>query len=75
MTLPLSAVKRFAHFPDGFIVRVKCRECRHERAIASDFFVRLLGPDAAPASLLPRLRCSKCGARNPISAIDGLPRN
>ena len=73
--LPLDAVKRFSHFPGGFIVRVKCRKCQHERAIQSDFFVRLLGASAAPVSIIPRLRCSKCGARDPITLADGLPRN
>lgn len=73
--LSLEAVKRFSHFPGGFIVRVKCRKCQHERAIPSDFFVRLLGASAAPVSIIPRLRCSKCAARDPIAVADGLPRN
>ena len=74
MVLPLRTVNRFGQYPGGFVVRVRCNRCKLERAISSQFFVNLFGEHAAPTTIVPRLRCSKCAARDPETAIDGLPR-
>ena len=58
-----------------FLVRVKCPACGASRDIAAEALARLVGWSMSLASLAPRLRCSKCGAKGAATVTPvGLPR-
>jgi len=65
---PLTVVKLSDH-GGQYRLLLKCQQCEHVREAHPEVFARLAGGWEAPlASVLKRLRCSKCGARGRCSA-------
>lgn len=53
---------RLADHRDG-LVSVSCNACLHEREISAEALAQIVGWETRLATVLPRLRCSACGAR------------
>lgn len=74
MPFPLSKVRRLSDYNGMFALSVQCIACKHERPIAARFLARIAGHDAFVADAVRRLRCSKCGTRDPDVLVIGIPR-
>jgi hypothetical protein len=64
---PLNIVRLSDH-GGQFILTVKCGQCGHARDARPATFARLAGWETPLASILKRLRCSRCGARRATAA-------
>jgi len=71
--LPLSAVKTLGSYDGLFWLCVECRECQHRREIPAQFLARTFGREARVAVVVKRLRCHKCGTKDP-NVLVGLKR-
>jgi hypothetical protein len=72
--LPLSAVRRLADFGGDFVLSVQCMACRHERPLPARELAKRWGREMPIGEIVPRLRCSRCGARRVDVQIAGVPR-
>jgi len=59
---PLNVVK-LSDYGGQYMLVLKCSKCGHSREARPNVFARFAGWDAPLASVLQRLRCSKCSAR------------
>ena len=50
---------------NGGTLQVACEACPHASSLDRDVAFRLLGPDASPAEVRAKLRCSGCGQGSP----------
>ena len=63
MPLPASAIDKLSDHSGGYVICVKCLECRHEREIDPRSVANILGWNVTLEQACTRLRCSKCQAR------------
>lgn len=61
----LAWVKKLSDRKGDFEIRITCQKCEHGRTAAPEVFARLIGPDGELAVLKARLRCSRCGGKDP----------
>lgn len=65
----------FATLPEWYRLAVSCGQCKHVAPLDRKELARKMGKNTLLTSLLPRLRCAKCGNRNGNSLRLGkLPR-
>lgn len=64
---PLTVVK-LSDYGGQYVLMLKCSACGHSREARPDLFARFAGWEASLASVVGRLRCSKCGVRRCTAA-------
>jgi hypothetical protein len=62
--LPPSSIRKLSDHFGSYLIEVRCRRCQHERQIDPQALARVFGWDAELARVTPRLRCSRCQARD-----------
>lgn len=70
--MPAPITKLSDRFAD-YILRIRCKKCRHERMTEPHALANLMGWEATLATVATRMRCSKCNARGEceLTTIDG----
>jgi hypothetical protein len=59
----LLTVVKLSDYGGQYVLLLKCSACGHSREARPDVFARFAGWEASLASVVERLRCSKCGVR------------
>ena len=62
-------VKKLSDHGGQYIIALRCDKCRHTRDARPETFARLTGWETPLATILTRLRCSKCGARGATATM------
>ena len=65
---PLNVVKLSDH-GGQYQIQIKCGHCGHSREARPETFARLASWETPLASILDRLRCSKCGKRGATATV------
>jgi hypothetical protein len=58
----------------GLVPLVVCDECHHHSELRPDYIRRRVGLEMTVGQLRRRLRCKKCGTRQPIVLAYRMPR-
>ena len=72
MRRPMNIAKLSDEFGHYRLV-IRCGRCAHTRVSDPDVLARRVGWDSTLDALLPRLRCSKCGAKESSISIQEAP--
>jgi hypothetical protein len=67
--LPPTVVKKLNDHFGQYAIHVRCKSCNHGREIQPVALARIFGWDAELSVILRRMRCSKCGRREPDATI------
>ena len=62
-------VNKLSDHGGQYILLLKCGHCGHIREAQPEVFARIAGWEASLASILERLRCSRCQARRCTATV------
>ncbi len=74
MPFPLSKVRTLRDYEGQFHLDVTCVGCGHGRVIAARTLANFAGPSAPIATVVKRLRCTRCQGRVHDIKVVGIPR-